>query len=142
MRHVVLAAVLLFVTSAVSADDIRVLKLEQDVHNLERVVQDLSRQIAQLELQLAMVSGGARLAVPVPPVRDAAWLDGNNWSRIQPGMTEKEVVTILGAPTSAREEEGARVLFYAMEVGQEAILAGRVRLRDGRVTDIEPPRLR
>jgi hypothetical protein len=142
MRSPDLALALMALCSVTAgADDLKVIKLEQDVRNLERTVQDLSRQIADLKLQLALT--GARPgpgAAPAP--RTDGWLVAANWQRLSEGMSEKEVLAILGPPTSARPEAGARVLFYAMEVGPEAILAGHVTLREQRVTEIVAPRLR
>jgi outer membrane protein assembly factor BamE (lipoprotein component of BamABCDE complex) len=143
MRQVCFAFLLVFASAVASAaDDLRVLKLEQDVRNLERTVQDLSRQIQELKLQLALSGGGPRVTVPTLAGARASWLDAQNWARLQPGMSEAQVVAVLGAPTSAREEDGARVLFYAMELAPEGVLGGRVTLRDGRVTEVASPTLR
>jgi hypothetical protein len=143
MRATCVALILVFASAfAEAADDLRVLKLEQDVRNLERTVQDLTRQIQDLKLQLALSGGGPRVTVTPRPEGRASWLDAANWTRVQPGMSEAEVVAVLGEPTSAREQEGARVLFYAMELAPEGLLGGRVTLRDGRVADVAPPTLR
>ncbi len=144
MRHA-WSCVLLFALAgpAAAADDFRVTKLEQDVRNLERQVQDLERQVDDMKRQLAGAStlplGPSR---PVPQPQATAWLTPENWKRLRPGMNEAEVVGILGAPTSARMEEGARILFYAMEVGVSGLIGGRVTLRDGKVTDIAEPALK
>lgn len=137
-------AVLLTVLAwpALAQDDFRVMKLEQDLHNLENVVRDLSRQVADLKLQMTLSAGGpaSRPRGGTPPAE--TWLDGATWDRLRPGMSEADVVGILGGPTSARSEAGARVLFYATEVGPAGILAGRVTLHDGKVTEITRPELR
>jgi len=143
MMRVVRAAVLLSLLPvfAAQADDLRVMKLEQDVRNLERTVQELSRQIGDLKLQLAMARGELRPGA-LPRVRATTWLDSSNWARVRFGMSESEVVQILGPPTSAREEKSARVLFYAMEIGNDGILGGSVTFRDGRVAEVAVPQLR
>ncbi len=71
-----------------------------------------------------------------------AWLDAAKWGHIRPGMTELEVLTLLGPPASMREAEGGRLLHYAQEIGASAFLAGSVRLKDGVVAEVQIPRLR
>jgi hypothetical protein len=126
-----------------AADDHRVSFLEQEVRNLQRQVQALSRQVEQL------TSRPARLVDrPGIPARAAAagasdaWLDAAKWRRLSPGMSELEVIEALGRPTSMREENGARVLFYAMEIGDSGFLTGSVTLRDRIVSEVQLPELR
>jgi hypothetical protein len=124
-----------------SGQDVRFIKLEQDVRNLERTVQDLSRQLGDLKLQLSL-SSATQPRQKIAPVTGPDWLRGENWARVRPGMSESEVAAILGSPTATRSEDAARVMLYATEVGPDAILAGRVTLRDGRVAEVMPPALR
>ncbi len=56
-------------------------------------------------------------------------------------MSELEVVTLLGAPTSMRAEAGQRTLMYALEIGSSGFLSGSITLRDGHVADIRKPAL-
>ena len=125
----------------VAAQDTRFIKLEQDVRNLERTVQDLARQLGDLRLQLSL-SSATQPRQKVAPAPRSGWLKAENWASVRSGMSEDEVKAILGNPTAARTEDGARVLHYATDIGPEAILAGRVTLRDGRVTEVEQPTLR
>ena len=124
-----------------AAQDTRFIKLEQDVRNLERNVQDLGRQLGDLRLQLSLKSA-MQPRQKVAPAGRPDWLKAENWTRVRTGMREDEVAAILGAPTTTRNEDGARVLLYATEIGNEAILAGRVTLREGRVTEVAQPALR
>ncbi len=57
-------------------------------------------------------------------------------------MSELEVITVLGAPTSMRAEGTDRVLLYAMEVGMSGFLAGSVTLRERVVAEVQTPMLR
>ena len=61
---------------------------------------------------------------------------------VRPGMSELEVIAILGSPTSMRTEEGARVLLYALEIGASGFLVGSVRLRERSVESVQNPTLR
>ena len=141
MRIPYLVLLLLVAWPAAAQEDFRVMKLEQDVRNLERIVQDLGRQISDVKLQMAIATGPTSSRPPAAASTAEAWLHADNWKRVQPGMAEADVVRILGAPTSARSEEGARVLFYAMDIGVSGVLGGRVTLREGRVASVTAPQL-
>jgi hypothetical protein len=56
-------------------------------------------------------------------------------------MSELEVISSLGPPTSMREEGGARVLLYAMEIGVSGFLGGSVKLRERAVVEVAQPTL-
>ena len=71
-----------------------------------------------------------------------AWVDGSKWQRIKTGMTELEVIGLLGPPTSMRAKDSDRVLLYAMEIGSSGFLSGSVRLRDRVVLEVQAPALR
>jgi len=133
---------LILPAASLAADDARVMRLEQDVRNLQREVQNLSRQIDQLRLQTTRPSADGRLPPPPPPVTDTSgWLDASKWKKLRPGMSELEVIATLGAPTSARERDGAHELLYAMEIGTSAFLGGSVLLRDRKVVEVRMPTL-
>jgi hypothetical protein len=125
-----------------AADDGRISFLEQEVRNLQRQVQALSRQVDQLTTRpdrLAPRSPGTAASTPPPSV---AWVDAARWRKVRPGMSELEVVELLGAPTSMREEDGARVLHYALEIGTGGFLSGSVLLRERAVSEVRRPELR
>jgi hypothetical protein len=125
------------------ADDLRVSQLEQEVRRLERQVLALSRRLD--ELQRPSFTPERRVA-PAPgastPTSGDEWLDASKWQRVKPGMGELDVIGLLGAPTSMREEAGERVLLYALEVGTSGFLGGSVTLRDRVVTAVQTPVLR
>jgi hypothetical protein len=145
MRYAVLV-LLLVIAGPLSAavDDTRFFKLEQDVRRLEQTVRDLSRQLDELKEQLARggaaAFGGAKSAGGTGA--STAWIDAASWRRVQQGMSELDVIDILGLPTSMRPSEGGRVLLYATEIGSSGFLSGSVTLRDGRVTEVAPPVLK
>lgn len=130
--------------AAMAADDFKVSQLEQDVRDLQRQVQVLSRQIeAQRGAPAASANAGEAVRVREPPGVPAvpAWVDAAKWQRIQPGMGELEVLGILGAPTSMRQQQADRVLLYAMEIGASGFLVGSVTLRDRSVASVQRPTL-
>jgi hypothetical protein len=126
---------------AAFGDDHRISFLEQEVRNLQRQVQSLSRQVDEL-------SRPARpdrrvVAKPATPAMGASdrWVDARKWDALRTGMSELEVIGLLGAPTTMREEGGARLLFYALEIGSSGFLGGSITLRDRTVTEIRRPTL-
>ncbi len=129
-----------------AADDFKVIELEQDVIELERRVEELSRQLAQLQQRNAAVATrlGTPLECPAVTSGSPSWLNAANWGRIRPGMSEFDVIDILGPPSSVRgaPEAQSRTLMYALEIGSSAFLSGRVDLRDRRVIEVQVPALR
>jgi len=145
MRNMLIAVLALLSQSALAADDAtyRLMKLEQDVRNLERQVQTLTRQIDELKQQSARegISPAPRSAA-APTTSSTAWLEAARWDRVRSGMNELQVIGILGPPTSMRQEDGGRVLLYAMEIGASGFLSGSVELRDREVSEVHKPTLK
>ena len=124
---------------ALSADDPRVSFLQQEVRNLQRQVLVLTRQVDELRTRPPRIDGGKQLAAPAPATDPGAWLDAAKWQKLREGMSELEVIASLGPPTSMREENGSRVLLYAMEIGASGFLGGSVTFRDRSVVEIRQP---
>jgi hypothetical protein len=149
MRNLLLAliAVPLLGQGAWAQDDAtyRLMKLEQDVRNLERQVQTLTRQLDELKQQSARAgdrsTSGNRSSAPAA-ASSTAWLEAARWDRVRSGMSELEVINILGPPTSLRQEGEARVLLYAMEIGAANFLGGSVEFRDKAVSEVRKPTLK
>lgn len=138
------AALLMLGIAAVApaADELKVSQLEQDVRDLQRQVQALTRQVeSQRAVQPPPAAGVARELRSAPPASIPAWVDATKWQKIQRGMSELEVITLLGPPTSMRMEGSARVLLYAMEIGASGFLGGNVRLEDRSVASVQRPTL-
>lgn len=147
MQHVFLTLLLLAASQFASADDFKVIKLEQDVRNLERQVRELSRQVA--ELQRTPGRSGDQPMSPTdrqaPVIAGTSpWLEAKNWERVRIGMSEPQVIEILGPPTSQRSgaDASSQTMFYALEIGPASFLGGQVKLEGQRVTHIEKPTLK
>ena len=133
-----------------AADDLKVSQLEQDVRDLQRQVRAQAQQIDELRIQLGrpavpprVPSTGATSATSATSANSVGtWVDGSRWQRIKTGMTELEVIGLLGPPTSMRAKDSDRVLLYAMEIGSSGFLSGSVTLRDRVVQGIQVPALR
>jgi outer membrane murein-binding lipoprotein Lpp len=144
MRRAILAAMILWAPlAATSADDLKVSQLDQDVRDLRRQVQDQQRQIDALRTQLARPATTVTVNPATAPAADPhIWVDASKWQRIRLGMSELEVVGVLGRPTSMRGQEGQRVLLYAMEIGSSGFLGGSVTFRDRVVVAVQNPVLK
>ena len=144
MRIAALMLLLIATSLAWPADDFKVIKLEQDMRNLEQQVRELSRQLAEVQRGAATreppAAPAPRTLVPI----SSAWLDVRNWDRIREGMSELDVINLLGPPTSMRTEADAssRTLFYAMEIGSSGFLGGHVKFAGHQVTEVEKPVLK
>jgi len=88
-------------------------------------------------------------AVAQAPARDQAqaqdradlppWAREESWRKIRIGMTEDEVLKLLGPPDSSREIGFTRRLIYKGEVPGRGFLKGVVKLTGGAVSDLDLP---
>jgi outer membrane murein-binding lipoprotein Lpp len=126
---------------ALAADDLKLAQLESDVRDLKRQLLDMSRQLDAMRSQIARAGDRPRPppATAAAPTSPATWVDASRWRRLATGMSELEVIGLLGAPTSMRTEQGERTLLYAMEIGSSGFLGGSVRMHDGRVIKVQEP---
>ena len=141
IRVLALAISLLAPMAAIAADDLKILQLEQDVRDLQRQVQAQSQQINELRSQLvARPAVQPRLPSSSPVVTSGAtWLEASRWQHIRAGMSELEVIGLLGPPTTMRSKDSERVLMYALEIGPSQFLSGSVTLRDRVVLAVQAP---
>ena len=142
MRALLFCWFVLLGSSAFAADSNRIIALEQDVRNLERVVATLEREVRELRQQRSsgLPSLNSSSDQHEPP--SDTWVDAAKWKKLRLGASEMDVIQILGAPTSMRVDGDARILLYAMEIGTTGFLSGSVRLRDREVTAVEMPVLK
>lgn len=140
MKHVLMSTLLLCLPIASQADDGRIAFLEQEVRNLQRQVQMLSRRLDEVTTRPDRLPARAPQAGAKAPSSSVEWIDAASWQKVKPGMSELEVIGLLGAPTSMRDEDGTRVLLYATEIGG-GYLGGSVRLRERAVVEVRKPEL-
>lgn len=141
-----LLALMLLPLPALAADDVRISFLEQEIRNLQRQVQVLSRQMDELRTRASRSDAPGSRTAPAK-ARDMTsddlprWVDAARWRNLRPGMSELAVIGSLGPPNSMREEDGVRVLLYAMEIGASGFLGGSVKLRERAVVEVAAPTL-
>ncbi len=126
---------------ASAADASRISFLEQEVRNLQRQVQALSRQVDEMRRRAPAPSVNPDAKRGAAVAASDRWMDAAKWDSLRAGMGELEVITLLGAPRSMRDEDGARVLLYAAEIGSSGFLGGSVTLRERVVTEVRRPAL-
>ena len=129
---------------AAAADEGRISFLEQEVRNLQRQVQLLTRQIDELRTRPDRLPSAASLPEAASNNAETSlprWVDAERWRRVRAGMSELDVINSLGPPNTIRDEDGARVLFYAMELGSSRFLGGSVKLRQRAVVEVLLPTL-
>jgi hypothetical protein len=146
MRTVLVALALIAAGPLQAAEDFRVMKLEQDMRNLERQVQTLDRVVNDLQQRArqASLSFGRNTDRAAQPADvDQTWLKSSAWNRVRTGMSELEVIEILGKPTALRPDaSNRRALVYTMEIGTLSFLSGSVSFESGKAVAIQKPTLR
>src|SRR5687767_10100878 len=138
------------VPAAAQLEDIRTRQLMQDVAELQRTVRQQALRIDQLEREISRLTGTpvaspvAREGVSAADVEKQRWLAPKTWDRVSVGMSEIEVLEILGYPTSARagQEKSMKTLFYSVQVSPAGFLSGNVELENNRVRAVQRPTLR
>jgi hypothetical protein len=144
MRTLLLTLFSFMLSATTFADDSnRIIRLEQDVRDLERHISTLEREVRELRQQARSGALGDLGEVPSEPAPTSdAWLSSTKWKALRVGMSEMEVIETLGQPTSMRVQEDSRVLLYALEIGTSGFLGGSVTLKDRKVIEIEAPVLK
>jgi hypothetical protein len=115
-------------------------KLVMDTQELKRTVADQDKRIAELEKTVRMLQSAAAPPPPAPiPAPAPPWKTPTSWNLIKAGMSEAQVVEILGPPTGVQSVEDSRTLFYQPDSHSTSTLNGSVTLKDDRVTMSSPP---
>jgi hypothetical protein len=137
---------------AVADDAARISRLETEIQQLRAQLDEQNRRIQRLEAELERRAGvsqprselepspradGRQANTPVPS-GPQPWHTAPAWERIHPGMSEAEVVAVLGAPTVAESVGVLKSLFYRGLAGR-AELSGHVNLKEGRVVAVSKP---
>ena len=140
-----------FAAPALADDAARVSRLESEIQQLRTQVDEQNRRIQRLEAELARRSGSkaeppapktaadGNRAQPASASGAQPWHAPASWSRVAKGMSAKEVIAILGEPTSVEAVEGFKTLFYRRTSPAGAVISGIVNLRDERVVAVVKP---
>jgi hypothetical protein len=147
-RAMIATLLIAFAVSATAQDALRVQELRQEINELKRLLREQSRRIDALEQQLTQSkltpSPGATSRAPsvAPSPSSDRWLVPAAWEKLRTGMTEQQVLDIIGYPTTSRGSATSKTLFYTVQVGAAGFLSGRVVIVDKVVQEIQKPILR
>ena len=121
--------------------------LQRRISRLEQEVKDLRARVSELEQAVAATRPEGNATKPLQKAaqerlgssQGSGWKVPSNWDRVQHGMSERQVISILGQPTSVEQFVGYRTLFYRGEVRSSGFVSGNIKLSDDRVLIIEKP---
>ena len=133
----VLAIVLcLGVTSITTwADDFaRIRQLEDDVKLLKQSIVKQGNRIDSLERSLSNYNKN----LPTESDTSDGWHNLTNWQSIKHGMSERQVISILGQSTSSIGLLPIRTIYYRGKVNG-SFVNGNIVLDDGRVMAVSIP---
>ena len=133
----VLAIVLcLGVTSTTAwADDFaRIRQLEDDVKLLKQSIVKQGNRIDTLERSLSNYNKN----LPTESDTSDGWHNLTNWQSIKHGMSERQVISILGQSTSSIGLLPIRTIYYRGKVNG-SFVTGNIVLDDGRVMAVSIP---
>ena len=122
------------------SQDSRIDQLEEETAQLKATIAEQGHRITELENTLkALQAVLTPVPKPIPPLTPP-WQEPSNWTLLRPGMSEAQVVEILGPPSGVEAETDVRILLY--ETGSSAVrtFKGSVTLIDDRVTAAQPPK--
>ena len=135
--------------SARSDDAARINFLESEIQRLRNQLDEQNRRIERLEAALAQ-RGAVVPGRPSDRRLDATaaspkttgpqpWHSLENWERVTKGMTQEEVVKVLGEPTTVQSVDNYKTLFYGGVTRDGRTLNGLVNMRDERVVAVKNP---
>jgi len=131
---------------AAPIDEFRISDIEQKIRDLETLTREHSRRISELQPGLpgSKSTPAAIAGNTTSGSRDLRWVNAASWNRIKPGMSELQVVEVLGPPTQTRiaDDNQSRQLLYALEIGSSGYLGGRITFSNGMVSAVETPTLK
>jgi hypothetical protein len=119
--------------------DPRVDELTKQTAQLKRTIADQEARIAELEKAVKSLQSAAQPAPTPIPSETPAWYKASNWIQIKTGMSEAQVIEILGPPTTVNASIDTRTLNYASDARSTTTLNGRVTLTGDRVIAMIPP---
>ena len=142
----IIIAVLVATTTPVFAQEAdHERQLRKEVEMLKGTVLEQNRRIEALERKLP----GETSAISPTVTNERAtqskalvsppWHDGISWGRVKEGMSEAQVISILGPPTSLDVIGGDKTLFYRGVVSGSVSVSGNTKLHNDRVWQVNTP---
>lgn len=134
---------------AIADDAARISYLESEIQKLRTQINEQNRRIQRLEAEIERLAGSAapgRVTIgrpdtmaPAPASAPLPWHSDGPWNEIGKGMTQQQVIGILGRPTAVETVDDYMTLFYRGATVEGTAVSGHVNLRDGRVVAVRKP---
>lgn len=127
-------------TTAWAEDSARIRQLEDDVKILKQSIVKQGNRIDILERQLSTTISPFNYNKNLPTEGDTSggWHNLTNWQRIKHGMSERQVISILGQSTSFTGLLPNRTIYYRGKVNG-SFVTGNIDFDDDRVMRIHIP---
>lgn len=117
--------------------------LKQVIAEQERRIVELEKNVRELQLLVAppktKESEGRTIRRLRPAQAEAAWQNPGSWEFIVDGMSPSQVISILGAPTSTKDDGAFKTLFFEGEVPGSGSVSGNIKFLDNRVFLVHKP---
>ena len=114
--------------------------LKKTINEQNKRIERIERELVNLKALLSLKVDSKKTQRRIVGSTVGGWKKKSNWARIRDGMSEKQVISILGKPTSIKDLGGGlRTLFYQGEVSGSGYVSGNVKLADDRVWLINVP---
>jgi len=114
-------------------------ELKKETAQLKALLAEEGRRIAELEKVVKALQAATNPAPAPIPSPTPQWQSASNWRQIKKGMSEAQVVDILGPPTRVDASIDVRTLVYQPDSRSTLTINGSVTLTDDRVTAMKPP---
>ena len=121
---------------------------EDRIASLQREIAAQAQRISRLEAEVARLTAALGVT-PAPQPTGArsrvaprgAWMTAAPWGRIKRGMSERQVISILGSPTKRTANSVFLTLFYQGETPGSGHVSGYIKMMKdtNRVYRIEMP---
>lgn len=129
--------------------DVRLDALANELALMRRTLAEQEKRLSALEQAIKELRDEARPTTPGAELRRSRpstsaqsrvpWQVPGNWDRVQFGMSDSQVMAILGPPTSVERVGSLRTLFYRGEVSGSGLVSGNVKLLEDRVYLVNKP---
>lgn len=124
---------LMLIQPAVFAADATTQQLSKTVADLKRLLEEQGDRIDELERRLSTSAPISKSVQDKGTQQEGTWRSGSAWDRLKSGMSESQVVSVLGQPTSSETLGSFRTLYYRGEVEGSGFVSGNVKFSDDRM---------
>jgi len=134
---------LFFIPNIIFSQSATVEKLQKEIISLKQAINELNTRIEKLEKIFNNIeiseSKTSQSYSSVSHKNQLPWHNKKNWEKIRDGMSESQVISILGEPTSKKDVGSYKTIFYQGEVSGSGFVSGNIKFDEDRVWGINIP---